>query len=129
MPRFSRISWKSRDDAEPPRMASRSEAAAIRPRDARRTDADVVLLRVLAREAQARRWSLDERRANPAAPGGSLLHLPLGPLEEPEQLARIEVSRRRDDDVPRHVHGAVVGGNRPAGHGGDHVGRADHGPA
>ena len=27
MPRFSRISWKSRDDAEPPRIASRSEAA------------------------------------------------------------------------------------------------------
>ena len=27
MPRFSRISWKSRDDAEPPRMASRMEAA------------------------------------------------------------------------------------------------------
>src|SRR2546423_1670483 len=27
MPRFSRISWKSREDAEPPRMPSRSEAA------------------------------------------------------------------------------------------------------
>ena len=27
MPRFSRISWKSRDDAEPPRIASSSDAA------------------------------------------------------------------------------------------------------
>ena len=27
MPRFSRISWKSRDEAEPPRIASRIEAA------------------------------------------------------------------------------------------------------
>src|ERR671925_17655 len=27
IPRFSRISWKSRDDAEPPRMPSRSDAA------------------------------------------------------------------------------------------------------
>ena len=27
MPRFSRISWKSREEAEPPRIASRIEAA------------------------------------------------------------------------------------------------------
>src|ERR1700745_4068129 len=27
IPRFSRISWKSRDDAEPPRMESRIDAA------------------------------------------------------------------------------------------------------
>src|SRR5260221_13591362 len=27
MPRFSRISWKSRDDAEPPRIESRIDAA------------------------------------------------------------------------------------------------------
>ena len=57
MPRFSRISWKSRDEAEPPRIASSSEAAKRRRSerdDAGRADADVVLLGVLALEAQAR---------------------------------------------------------------------------
>ena len=32
MPRFSRISWKSRDDADPPTIASMSEAAKVFPR-------------------------------------------------------------------------------------------------
>ena len=64
MPRFSRISWKSRDDAEPPRIAveDRSgEATAVGARDSGCTEADVVLLGVLLGEAKAGRRRLDER--------------------------------------------------------------------
>ena len=64
MPRFSRISWKSRDDAEPPRIAVEDrggEAAAVGARDSGRTEADVVLLGVLLREAKAGRRRLYER--------------------------------------------------------------------
>jgi hypothetical protein len=40
----------------------------------------------------------------------------------------IEVPGGGDDHVARHIHRTVVGGDRPARDGRDHVGRSDHGP-
>src|SRR4029079_14140687 len=50
---------RAAEDAVPKR---RGEAALVRARDARRGDADVVLLGVLALEAEARRGRLHEQR-------------------------------------------------------------------
>src|SRR6059058_923535 len=98
MPRFSRISWKSRDDAEPPRIGAR---------DSRRAEADVVLLRVLLGEAEARRWRLHEGSPNARASGRRPL-LALRALEHAQELVVLDVPRRGDDDVAARVHLPVV---------------------
>ena len=130
MPRFSRISWKSRDDAEPPRIASSSEAAKRRrseraiPGAPRQTWYCSVSLR-WKRRLGARR--LHERRAEARPRAGRLRVLALGALlEQREQVGRAQVPRRGDDDVAGLVHRLVVGRQRAPADGRDHLGGADH---
>ena len=50
-------------------------------------------------------------------------------LDELDEPLVLEVPGRREHDVAGHVHRAVVAGDRRLVDGGDHLGRADHGPA
>ena len=102
MPRFSRISWKSRDEAEPPRIASSSEAGEAAPvgaRDAGRAEADVVLLGVLALEAEAglaaRGRAAAARAASASRQLGAAVDRLLHELDEPLVLDVARRPRRR----------------------------------
>jgi hypothetical protein len=120
MPRFSRISWKRRDDAEPPRIESRIDAA-----NRRLSEREMVLLRVLPLEAQPGRRRLHERAAH-ARDGAGGCVLALEPLKQGKQPFVREVARRRDDDVRAGVHRAVIRGDRTPADRRDHLGGADH---
>src|ERR1051326_6077588 len=115
MPRFSRISWKSRDDAEPPRMPSRSDAAKRRrseraiPGAPRQTLYCSVSLRVKRRPGGGAFTSGGRARGGRPVAGGRAAAPPLG---GPRLLGRrggwkklgeplvADVSGRRDHDVP-----------------------------
>ena len=106
----------------------RGEAPPVGARDARRADADVVLLRVLLLEAKARRRRRDERPAQAHSLRRRVRRPPLRALDEPDDLVVLEVAGRRDDDVAADVHRAVVRGERATADARDHVARADHRP-
>jgi hypothetical protein len=124
MPRFSRISWKSREDADD----RRGEAPAVGARDAGRADADVVLLGVLLREDETGRRRLHERSAH-ARPAGGRPLLALRALQHPHELVVLEIARGRDHDVAACIHLPVVRREHSLRHVRDHVGGADHGPS
>src|SRR6266508_3453655 len=94
MPRFSRISWKRREDAEPPRIESRIDAA-------------------------KRRWS---ERAIPGAPMQTWYcsvsfrakRNPGGGALTSGRLTRGPPAGCRDDDVPARVHLPVICGEDAA---------------
>ena len=65
MPRFSRISWKSREDAEPPRIASSKRDGVptlVVTGDAGPREDDVVLLGAATEEPVAGPWTAREQR-------------------------------------------------------------------
>ena len=131
MPRFSRISWKRRDDAEPPRIASRIEAAKRRRSEREtpgRAEADVVLLGVLALEAETGLRRLDEQRPHARLAGVRRRALVDRALDERDEPLVVDCARGRDDDVPGRVQRAVVGLDRALRDARDHLGGADHGP-
>ena len=94
-----------------------------------RADADVVLLGLLALEADARPRRPNERRAQSRPARGRLRLLALGFLEPRDELVVLEVARRGHDDVPGPVHRLVVARQCPPADRGDDVGGPDHGPA
>ena len=83
----------------------------------------------LALEADARPGRPHERAAQARALSGLLRLLPLRLLEARDQVVVLQVPRGRDDDVSCLVHRLVVGRQRAAADGRDHVGGSDHGPA
>src|SRR3954464_509249 len=129
MPRFSRISWNSREEAEPPRIPSSSEAAKRRrsvraiPGAAMQTWYCSVSLRwkrrlggggltsagrtfgPLRAGALARRCARTRTRRAPP---------PLCPHQQALELLVLQVPRGRRDDVAGHVHRAVVRRDRAA---------------
>ena len=129
MPRFSRISWNSRDDAEPPRIASRIEAAKRRssprgiPGALRHAWYCSVSLR---RNCEAGRGHASQRLPHwqPHACGGAVPPL----LEELDEALVLHVPRGREDDSLARVRAVVVRGERAPGHRRDDLGAADHGP-
>ena len=126
MPRFSRISWKSRDEAEPPRIESSSEAAKRRSsvRDPGRPETDVVLLGRPALEAVAGCGRAPERLAGAARGACVAGRAP----EELDDAARGHVPGSGDDDVVVRIRGPVVGRDRAPGDGRDHRCAPDHRP-
>src|SRR3954462_14192996 len=120
MPRFSRISWNSRDEAEPPRIESSREAAKRRrseremPVAPRQRWYCSVSLRWKRRPGPGIRAS-GRRARGPARPGAPAL----APLQERDEAIVLEVPGRGDDDVPRRIRGPVVAGERAAADRGD----------
>src|SRR6478672_3980894 len=117
IPRGSRISWKSRDDAEPPRIASSSDAA-----KRRRSEREIP-------GAARHTWYCsvsfcwNRRRGGGACTRGGRA------LDELDDATVLDVPRRGDDDVRGDVHRVVVAGDRVARDRRDHLRRSDHGPA
>ena len=130
MPRFSRISWKSRDDAEPPRSASRSDA--VKRRRSERA--------IPGAPMQTWYCSVFLRWKRMLGRGGRTSGLrSRGPRPAPSPCLRwafsscatsvvvLQVPGRGDDDVAGPVHRLVVARQRTPADGRDHVGGADHG--
>src|SRR5207253_6568160 len=88
------------------------EPAPVGAGDADAADADVVLLGVLAQEADAGRRRLDERLPDARARLGRLDALVRRTLEQAEQLVVVEVAGGGEHDVPGRVHMAVIGRQR-----------------
>ena len=133
MPRFSRISWKRRDDAEPPRIESSSDAAKRRrseremPVAPRQTWYCSVSLRWKRSSGAGR---LRERPAHAGAGARRGAGAALAPLEKRDEAVVLEVPRRRDDDVPAaRTSLRWYAGERAAADRGDDLCGADHGPA
>src|SRR4029079_13661695 len=76
------------------------EATAVRARDARRTEAEVVLLRLLALEAEPGARRLPERPADACPRPRGRTGPPFAPLQERHQAVVLEVPGRGEDDVP-----------------------------
>ena len=134
MPRFSRISWKSRDDAEPPRMRVEQrggEAAPVGARDPGRADADVVLLGVACAGSGRSGAAASRAGCGGAAPWpGAFACLRSRLLEARDEVVVLEVPGRGDDDVAGRrtsAGGRSASARRPTRR--DHVGGADHRPA
>src|ERR671931_146616 len=102
MPRFSRISWKSRDDAEPPRIESRIEAA-----KRRRSERAIP-------GAPTQTWYCSVSFFAKRRPGGGAFTsgrrplLALGALQHAHELVVLDVPGGGDDDVAAGVHLPVV---------------------
>src|SRR5712691_11700397 len=127
MPRFSRISWKSRDEAEPPRIESRIEAANRRGSERAIPGAPTQTwyCSVSFFEAEARWRRLHERPPDTRAPGRGP-PLALCAREHADELVVLDVPRCRDHDVAARVHLAVIRGEHALRHRRDDVGRSDH---
>src|SRR5213592_2231177 len=105
MPRFSRISWKSRDEAEPPRIESRIDAAKRRRSERAMPGAptqtwycSVFFLVKTSPGGGAFDRTPDARTA------GRRALLALRPLQHPHQLVVLDVAGRGDHDVAACVH-------------------------
>ena len=132
MPRFSRISWKSRDDAEPPSSASSSDAVKRRRSERAMPGAPMqtwycsVSLR-WKRTLGRRRPH--ERAADARALAGAFACFRCAFWSSATSSSCFEVPRRGDDDVAGLVHRLVVARERAPADGRDHLGGPDHRPA
>src|SRR5207253_8208963 len=102
------------------------ETAAVGARDARRAEAEVVLLRLLLLEAESRAGKPCQRPADARTRPRGSAGPALAPLQECDEPVVLQVSGCRNDDVPRCVGGAVVAGERPAADRGDDLGGTDY---
>ena len=89
----------------------------------------MVLLRLLALEAEPRAGQPRERPADARSRAGRCTGAALAPLQERDEAVVLEVPGRGDNDVPRRVGGPVVAGERAAADRGDDLGGADHRPS
>ena len=80
-----------------------------------RAEAEVVLLRLLALEAEPRAGELRERPADAGACARGCAGAALAALQERDEAVVLEVPGRRDDDVPRRVRAC---GGSPRARGG-----------
>src|SRR5262249_52801604 len=92
----------------------RREAAPVRARDSGRAEAEVVLLRLLALEAEPRAGQLRERTPDTRARASRGSRLALAALQQRDEPVVLEVAGRGEDDVPRRVRRAVVARERAA---------------